>query len=339
MIVKKAHARIGLMGNPSDGFYGKTLSCCIDNYHAEVILAESHRMRIIPHESHDPTEFSSLGELAAVSSRYGYYGGLRLIYATCKRFHDYCKEHTILLGDRNCTIRYDTNIPRQVGLGGSSAIIVALLKALMAFYNLTDGHIPLELQPNLVRSVETNELGIMAGLQDRVIQIYGGLVYMDFAKSLMTTLGHGSYLRMDPKLLPGLFLVYLESPGKDSGKVHNKMRFRFQSGDPDVLAAMCGFATFAVGAKQALEEGDIQRFGMLMNSNFSLRQCTYGREAVNASLEMIHIARNLKAPVKFPGSGGAVVGIYSSDHHCDQLCNAYREAGYEFTKVVVNSGN
>lgn len=29
------------------------------------------------------------------------------------------------------------------------------------------------------------ELGIAAGLQDRVIQTYGGLVYMDFSKALM----------------------------------------------------------------------------------------------------------------------------------------------------------
>lgn len=40
--------------------------------------------------------------------------------------------------------------------------------------------------------METRELGINAGLQDRVIQAYGGLVYMDFSKENMTR-GHGQY--------------------------------------------------------------------------------------------------------------------------------------------------
>ena len=35
------------------------------------------------------------------------------------------------------------------------------------------------------------ELGITAGLQDRVVQVYGGLVYMDFARESMQQLGHG----------------------------------------------------------------------------------------------------------------------------------------------------
>ena len=35
------------------------------------------------------------------------------------------------------------------------------------------------------------ELDITAGLQDRVVQVYGGVVYMDFAKKLMQQHGHG----------------------------------------------------------------------------------------------------------------------------------------------------
>ena len=42
---------------------------------------------------------------------------------------------------RNFTITYETDIPRQVGLGGSSAIIAAAVKCLMNFYELTDADI------------------------------------------------------------------------------------------------------------------------------------------------------------------------------------------------------
>lgn len=45
-------------------------------------------------------------------------------------------------------------------------------------------------RPNLVLSAE-EELGITAGLQDRVVQVYGGVVFMDFNRDHMQTWGYG----------------------------------------------------------------------------------------------------------------------------------------------------
>ena len=50
----------------------------------------------------------------------------------------------------------------------------------MEFYGVD---MPLEVQPLLVLSVEHDELRVTVGLQDRVIQVYEGLVYMDFGRS------------------------------------------------------------------------------------------------------------------------------------------------------------
>jgi glucuronokinase len=335
MIGHRTYARIGLIGNPSDGFFGKTLSMCIRNFHAQVVLMESLRIKIVPHSIHDPTEFSSLAELEETSIRDGYYGGIRLIYATCKRFHEYCRENGITLDNRNFSIMYDTNIPRQVGLGGSSAIIVSLLKSLMEFYGLTDNNIPLVVQPNLVLSVETKELGINAGLQDRVIQTYGGMVYMDFNREDMENLGHGIYEPMNSRLIPNLFLVYTENPGKDSGKMHNEVRFRFNQGDDEIINAMATFAGYAQEAKDVLKKKDHKRFGELMNMNFDLRRKIYGDKVIGEeSLRMIEIARKLGATSKFPGSGGAVIGMYEDENHYEILKEAYISNGFRFTKVV-----
>ncbi len=35
------------------------------------------------------------------------------------------------------------------------------------------------------------ELGITAGLQDRVVQVFGGVVFMDFEQGHMQAQGHG----------------------------------------------------------------------------------------------------------------------------------------------------
>jgi len=103
-----------------------------------------------------------------------------------KRFYDYCEEHHITLDERNFTIRYQSNIPQQVGLAGSSAIITACFRALMAFYQVD---IPKPILANLILSVENRELCIPAGLQDRVAQVYQGLVFMDFNKDMMGVAG------------------------------------------------------------------------------------------------------------------------------------------------------
>ncbi|KAJ8544973.1 hypothetical protein K7X08_017556 [Anisodus acutangulus] len=86
------------------------------------------------------------------------------------------QDNNITLSEANFTLSYDTNIPIQTGLSGSSAIVTAALNCLLDFYKVRH-LIKVEVRSNLVLNAE-KELGIVAGLQDRVAQIYGGLVYM-----------------------------------------------------------------------------------------------------------------------------------------------------------------
>ena len=43
IITKRAYARIGLFGNPSDGYFGKTISVSIKNFFAEVQLTPNQQ--------------------------------------------------------------------------------------------------------------------------------------------------------------------------------------------------------------------------------------------------------------------------------------------------------
>ncbi|MGD8237998.1 MAG: hypothetical protein PVH68_05565 [Armatimonadota bacterium] len=324
------YARVGLMGNPSDGYFGKTLAFLIRSFSATVTVWESPSLSIIPHSAHDPTSFDSIDELTEVARRDGYYGGLRLLFATCKKFNEYCSTHGLRLPRRNFTITYETDIPRQVGLGGSSAIIAAAMKCLMDFCELTDADIPKPIQPSLVLSVELEELDIAAGLQDRVIQVYGGLVCMDFDREYMEEHGYGKYESLDVQLLPRLALAYVPEP-KDSGKFHSDVRYRFEQGDTEVVEAMRTFAEYTDAARAALDAGDHERFGELMNENFDLRRRIYGDEAIGAkNLEMIELARSFGMPAKFSGSGGAIIMICEDDDVFSAAQEAFLERGFIF---------
>ena len=143
IVRNRSYARAALVGNPSDGYHGKTIALLVRNFWAETVLYEWDSLEIVL-ASDDRAKFSSVQDLARDVTLHGYYGGIRLVKATIKRFVEYCRARGIELHDRNFSIRYETRIPRQVGMAGSSAIIVATLRSLMEFYGVT---MPIEIQP------------------------------------------------------------------------------------------------------------------------------------------------------------------------------------------------
>jgi glucuronokinase len=324
VIRHRGYARAGLIGNPSDGYHGKTISILLPDYFAEVILYEWEQLELILSQE-DRSRFGSIHELTRDVRLHGYYGGIRLVKATIKRFADFCLQKGLHLHDRNFSIRYESNIPRQVGMAGSSAIIVATLRTLMEFYEI---EIPLHLQPSLVLSVETGELGIVAGLQDRVIQVYGGAVYMDFARDVMRNESgyeYGYYEPLDVALLPPLYVAFSEEEGEPTEVTHQPLRVRYEQGDPDVLAAMDEFSRLTVEARAALLAGDTDRLSRLMDQNFDKRLeiC----QVQESHRRMVETARNAGASAKFAGSGGAIIGVFKDDAMYAALKHALEKIG------------
>jgi glucuronokinase len=321
-IEAKAYARAGLIGNPSDGYHGKCVSVCVCDYVAKVTLYENPELEIVP-SFQDRSKYTSVRELAEDVNANGYYGGIRLMKATIRRFFHYCEAEGIALHDRNFSIRYRSTIPRRLGLAGSSALITATLRALMEFY---DVDIPKPFQPNVILSVETDELGISAGLQDRVIQVYEGCVFMDFDAEYMSETGHGRYEPLDPHLLPPLFIAYRTDLAEGSEVFHNNIREKWNNGDPEVVQAMKDFASYAQAARDLIAAGRGNEIGPLMDQNFERRRSIYTLDPRN--VEMVAIARNAGAHAKFAGSGGAVIGTFEDDAIYVRLAQAYIDAGF-----------
>ncbi len=332
LIRHKAFARAGLIGNPSDGYHGKTISLVVANFSAQVTLYEWDEVEII-FSQEDKSRFRSVRELAQDVRLHGYYGGIRLVKATIKKFVEYCIARGHRLHERNFSIRYQSNVPRQVGLAGSSAIIVATLRCLMEFYRV---EIPLQVQPSLVLSVETEELGIAAGLQDRVIQVYQGLVYMDFAQDRTRRhqgLLSGVYEPLDPALLPPLYIAYNAEVSEPTEVVHNDLRARFAAGEAVVVEAMNRFAQLAVEARHALLHHDAARLGRLIDANFDLRRSIC--KIPQGQLKVVRLARQAGASAKFAGSGGAVIGTYPDQATFDRLVVTMESIGCKVIRPIV----
>ena len=214
IIESRAYARAGLLGNPSDGYFGKTISVSVRNFGAHISLYQSPELKI-ESQPQDLYGYRNIYDLVDSINMHGYYGADRLIKAAIKKLYEYCTENDIRLENRNFTIRYHSTIPRQVGLAGSSAIITATIRALLKFYGID---ISKEILPTLILATEKDELGINAGLQDRVIQVYEGCVYMDFNQDLVRKTGHGQYTPLEVHNLPQLYIAYKTELARYQGR-------------------------------------------------------------------------------------------------------------------------
>ena len=331
MIETYAYARAGLLGNPSDGYFGKTIAFLVRNFRARVLMYPSARLEIKASKADMPV-FESLEDLHASTRWRGYYGGIRIIQALIVRFHDYCTEHGIELPNRNFTIEYESTIPLRLGMGGSSAIIIAALRALCQYYSVD---IPTAIQAKLALETETKELGVPAGPQDRVIQVYEGLVYMDFARPLMESRGYGEYERLDTARLPNVYLAYRTSLSEGTEVFHTNVRERWNAGDPHVRGAMEQWAAYAADGRNALLSGDVAALGKLIDANFDLRAKIYSISQGN--LDMIQTARAVGATSNFSGSGGAVTGTFEDDRMFQRLEESYAPMGIKVIRPKVNA--
>lgn len=329
----QAYARAGFLGNPSDGYFGKTISISLGNFSANVSLRQTDELEILSHGA-DLNTFGGIKDLVDRVNLYGYYGGARLIKATIKKFFEYCAQANVQIEDKNFSISFDSSIPRQIGLGGSSAIVTATMRALMQFY---DVQIPLEALPSLVLAAELDELGINAGLQDRVIQSYEGCMYMDFNREFMEKNERGIYERVDTSLLPNLYVAYRTKLGKVSGKALGGVRAGFDRGDSTVLECLNRIAQIADEGRQALIQKDSDRLHNLMNENFDLRSKIMNISDGNR--EMINTARTCGASAKFAGSGGSIIGMYRDQEMFDGLVEAFEKLEAKVIKPEIVEGN
>ncbi len=328
MIKTVSYPRAALIGNPSDGYFGKTIAFTFSNFKVEVELQESDKLEIIP-GNRDRLSFNNIKELVSEVEQNGYYGGIRLIKAAIKKLHDYCVENNIQLPKKNFTIAFSSTIPDRLGLAGSSAIVTAAIKAMMQFYGI---EIPKPILANLILSVEKDELKIGAGLQDRVAQVYNCPIYMNFDKTRMDKQGFGEYIPFDKNLLPSLYIAYRTNLSEGSEITHNDFAIRYAEKEPAVLNSINQWGELTDDMWNKLQNGD-KNFAALLNRNFEIRKGVMN--VSNGNLELVQTAQSVGASAKFTGSGGAIIGTYSDEKMFGELVTAMKRIEAEVIKPEI----
>lgn len=336
MIRKIAYPRAALIGNPSDGYNGKTIAFVFRNYQAEILLYETPELKLEP-TIRDTTTFSSLEALAADVEAFGYYGGIRLMKAAVKKFHDYCKAQGLTPEKKNFTMRYSSTIPNRLGLAGSSALITSAMRAMFEFYgfSIAPAHLA-----NIVLATEREELGIPAGLQDRVAQACNTPVYMDFDKAHMEKYGTGKYEKIEIPSELGIYVAYRTDLAEGSEVLHSHLREEYEAGVKKVHDAMKEWAYLTEMTREAIHRKDYGRIPGLLNRNFDLR-CEVCASSISAkNRQMVEEARRCGASAKFTGSGGAIIGTCENEAMFRKLQEHLRDFHIEVIKPeIVTEGS
>jgi glucuronokinase len=279
----RAPARTALVGNPSDGYGGAVLAVCLEQLGARAVALAAPRSQVSP-----PSV---------------------LVDATVRRF---AREYsTAALAT---AVEWSTSIPEGVGLGGSSAIVIAVARALCGLSGVALDHDELAA---FALSVEREDLGIPGGRQDQTAECYGGLTLMDFSSE--------THQRLDPSLLPPLVVAWRGDCGEHSGIVHGDLRSRWAGGDRLVRDSIAELAVLAHDAGRALADGARDEFGRCLDRSFDLRAQILALDPRHVA--MIERARAAGARANYSGSGGAIVAVCEDEAHREAVVGALSAAG------------
>lgn len=222
------------------------------------------------------------------------------------------------LKDKAMTIKVTPEYPKAMGMGGSAALAVAIIRALNEHYGL-------ELTDEDVRELsyksETIVHGTASGI-DNTVATYGKLI---------------SYRKDEPPEIETLNLsrdipIVIGISGVESmtSKMVRRVR-KAHNRQPDWYEELLDrMDKLSLEAQKAIEKADIHQLGLIMNLNHGyLNTLSVSSPEVEELVEVARDAGALGAKLTGGGGGGAMVALCDSAEMQQQVQQRMQEAGYD----------
>lgn len=294
MIVASAPGRCGVLGNPTDGYGGAVIAAS---------LQQRARVQLEPAGT---TSLTVCGTTVAVSGRHD----LELAGDFCDVARSVVARLPEAL-ERPFVLRADTEVPMRAGLAGSTAILIAILGAVLRWLHRSPSpyHVA-----ELARDIEFEGLRVVCGFQDQYMAAFGGVNYLDFAAKDPHTRGPRVFATVEP-LAPHLddLPLLLANTGvqRHSGSVHGGLRERWIQGEPAVVEGYRRIVAIAREGKVALLQREWRRVGELMNENHAIQRDLGGSGEANERLIAAALASGAwGAKLAGAGKGGTIIALH-----------------------------
>ena len=302
MIIRaSAPGRCGIVGNPTDIYGGSVLSCSVLQ-RARVTLSDADSLtlatgghELVLRSADDFTRHNDLFDLPKAALRHLHMMDVRL------------------------RIEYDSDIPFQAGLSGSTALLAALVGALL---HLKGTQFERHYFAEYVRSLELNRMNVMCGYQDAYMVTFGGLNYMEFRdKEYYRSVDEEVFATVEslPSPSPMPFILAHTGVQRMSGTVHKPLRERWEDGEDAVVSGYKRIASLGSWGKRAFLLGDWPTLGRQMSENHAIQRDLGGSGDENERLISVALeAGALGAKLAGAGRGGTIIALHPDPHSLEE---------------------
>ncbi|EIZ7226830.1 dehydrogenase [Campylobacter upsaliensis] len=175
-----------------------------------------------------------------------------------------------------------SDVPSGSGLGGSSTLVVGMLKAYAEWLNLPLGEYEIA---KLAYEIEREDLGIVGGAQDQYAATFGGFNFMEFyadKRVIVNPLRIRNYIVSELESRVVLYFTNITREAKDIEE-HKKGKL----GDQKSLEAMHSIKQDAIDMKEALFRADFKKLGEILERSWRSKK-TISEIVSNDELDRIY---------------------------------------------------
>ncbi len=211
------------------------------------------------------------------------------------------------------TIKISTNMPERSGLGGSSSLVVSLIKALIKTKNLP--YITPERIAWLAYKIERISCNIKGGYQDQwAASFSGGVNYLEFKKNSVFLEPLWLSEKLMKRLEENLVLFFIEPRKCDSGDIHKKLEAHLKKSKKEDISLMLNRRENVLKTRDVLLKGNISEFASLLNKEQESKEKLMMDLLTKKSEDLYHYALDQGAiggKISGAGSGGCAFFIYN----------------------------
>jgi len=297
LIRSKAPLRLGLAGGGTDilNYYsrhgGYVLNATIDMYsYCTIEPSETGTVEFISADLGKCEKYSA-EKILPVSSTLPLHTG---VYNRIVK--DYCKKP---LSFKMTTY---SDAPAGSGLGSSSTMVVAIIKAFEEWLNLPLGEYDIA---SLACKIEREDLSLAGGKQDQYAATFGGFNFMEFYENDRIIVNPLRLKRWIRNELEASLVLFYTGVSRESANIINEQIRHTEKGDSKNIDSMHEMKRQAVIMKEALLKGDFKIFSECLLSGWNAKK-NLASSISNSFLDEIYkfALDNGAESAKISGAGG-----------------------------------
>ncbi len=226
------------------------------------------------------------------------------------------------------------DIPGRTGMGSSGAFTVALLAALHAHRR---EHVSMQELAEEAYHVETARAGQPAGRHDHYLAAFGGVTCLEIETNGQVRVAPLQASRHTLEELRNCLLVFFTGIERESLDILGQQEADTRRHDPTVLDSLHAVKQLGYQVKAALEAGELDRFGRLLDQHWRTKKQRSGRMS-NADIDRWYEtaldAGALGGKIMGAGGGGFLLFYCPADRRAalrrTMATAGLREMSYQF---------